>query len=292
MSYADEVGGRRELRLRALLASGALAATRSQDADERSSAHDGAARLIDAQRLFYSARYEAAADVAFELCGRAGLEELAPCELHTSALLFQIRRSVGEAADKRAAWTRCARCPELAAAFDDALQRSRTRARSRLRMVPGDTEARFHLGKLNLNYVWLHTGTLGRRTGWAEYREARASISEVLEQEPGHVRARVARAWMDYIVGTEVPRGVRWLLGGGNRARGVARMREAAALDAGFAEAAEADFGLWDMQVREGDIPGALVTAQGLLADFPENPEVARFLARHGAGGDHAETTP
>jgi hypothetical protein len=66
-------------------------------------------------------------------------------------------------------------------------------------------------------------------------------------------------------------------------------MHEAATLDAGFADAAEADFGLWDMQVREKDIAAALVSARALLATFPENLEVARFIAQHGAGDDGPE---
>jgi hypothetical protein len=34
------------------------------------------------------------------------------------------------------------------------------------------------------------------------------------------LRARVARAWIDYIVDTRMPLGTRWLLGGGNKNAG------------------------------------------------------------------------
>jgi hypothetical protein len=44
---------------------------------------------------------------------------------------------------------------------------------------------------------------------------------------PAHVRGRVARAWIDYIVGSSVPRGVRWVLGGGSKKRGLLAVREA-----------------------------------------------------------------
>jgi hypothetical protein len=35
------------------------------------------------------------------------------------------------------------------------------------------------------------------------------------------------------------------------------------------------------MQVREKQIPAAVVTARRLARDFPENEELARFLARN-----------
>jgi len=60
----------------------------------------------------------------------------------------------------------------------------------------------FFLGKLDLNYVWLQLGPLRRKTGWDEYWEARRSLDAVLKANPRHVRARVARAWIDYIVDT------------------------------------------------------------------------------------------
>ena len=44
---------------------------------------------------------------------------------------------------------------------------------------------------------------------------------------------------------------------------------------------AEAMFGLWDMQVRERKIADAVVTARALAEDFPDNQELAKFLARH-----------
>ena len=31
-------------------------------------------------------------------------------------------------------------------------------------------------GRLDLNYVWLQLGTLGRKTGWNEYWEGRRSL--------------------------------------------------------------------------------------------------------------------
>ena len=40
-------------------------------------------------------------------------------------------------------------------------------------------------------------------------------------------------------------------------------------------------FALWDMQVREREVPGAVATARMLSRDFPENRELRRFLTIH-----------
>ena len=44
---------------------------------------------------------------------------------------------------------------------------------------------------------------------------------------------------------------------------------------------AEATFALWDMQVRERDMTGAVATARRLSLDFPDNNEVRKFLDTH-----------
>ena len=99
-----------------------------------------------------------------------------------------------------------------------------------------------------------------------------------MQKNPGHVRGRVARAWIDYIVDTKMPRGTRWLLGGGNKKRGLATVREAAAAEAPFFAKTEARFALWDMLVRERMIGEAVVAARDLARDFPDNPELLRFV--------------
>jgi hypothetical protein len=79
-----------------------------------------------------------------------------------------------------------------------------------------------------------------------------------------------------------VPRGTRWLLGGGNKRKALLVMREAAGMPAEPFVEAEAGFGLWDMQVRERSFAEAAVTARELLTDFPGNEELRRFLAGNG----------
>ncbi len=236
--------------------------------------------LLDAHRLFYNGRYEAAAAATLPLCA-APENDLAACELRTSSLLFQIKRLVGDAPDKDIAWKACATCPAIMTEFIAETARGQALARARLAASPVDETGLFFLGKIDLNYVWLQLGTLGRKTGWDEYWEARKSLDKVLKLHPDNVRALVARAWIDYIVGTKIPRGVRWLLGGGNKKRGLLVVRDAARRDAELFVQAETSFALWDMQVREKNFAEAIVTARDLVMDFPENEELRKFIERH-----------
>jgi hypothetical protein len=233
--------------------------------------------LGDAQGLFYNARYEEAAALTLALRA-ADPEDLAVYELRTSALLFQLKNLLDKAADKEKAYKLCDACLPLMEAFVAETTDGRSIARERLKTDPSDEEAEFFLGKLNLNYVWLQLGTLGRKTGWDEYWEARRSLDAVLKRNPHHVRARVARAWIDYIVDTRMPWGTGWILGGGNKKKALSAVREAANAEADFFVQAEADFALWDLHVRERKLTEALPIARSLAQDFPENRELAKFL--------------
>jgi tetratricopeptide (TPR) repeat protein len=233
--------------------------------------------LTDAQSLFYNARYEAAAALTLALRS-SDTEDLASHELRTSALLFQLKALLEGRADKDEALRNCATCQDLIADFFVEIRHGQNLARTTLRANPGDEAALFFLGKLDLNYVWLQLGPLRRKTGWDEYWEARRSLDAVLKDNPQHVRARVARAWIDYIVATKMPWGVRWLLGGGNRKQALTALREAAHMESDFFTHAEAEFALWDMQVRERDMTQATEVARRLAHDFPDNRELAAFL--------------
>ncbi|MES1254966.1 MAG: hypothetical protein ABUS56_05125 [Acidobacteriota bacterium] len=236
--------------------------------------------LADAQRLFYNGHYPEAAAAAVALRA-SDTDDLANIELRTSALLFQLRGLLDGRGNAKAAWDACASCPELLAAFSDDIHRGQTRTRAMLEANPKDPVALFFLGKLDLNYIWLQLGPLGHRTGWNEYWEARHSLDTLLEDHPRHVRARVARAWIDYIVATRTPWGTRWLLGGGNRKQALASVREAAALDAEFFAHVEAEFALWEMLVREREGAQAREVAHRLGRLFPENRQVAAFISAH-----------
>ena len=242
--------------------------------------------LTDAYRLFYNARYEEAAAHAVALRA-TGAHDLENDEVRTSALLFQLRgllngqdaRDNDNKGEKSETLKRCLTCTEVMAAFMIDLHHGQALARARLKEKPNDEEALFFLGKLDLNYVWLELGLLGHKTGWDEYWEARKSLEAVLKRNPNHVRARVARGWIDYIVNTRMPWGTRWILGGGNKKRGLAAVREASTMEADEWTRAEAEFALWDMNVREKNFNDATVIAQRLGRHFPENREVAKYLA-------------
>ena len=66
-----------------------------------------------------------------------------------------------------------------------------------------------------------------------------------------------------------MPWGTRWMLGGGNKKKALAIMREAADADDDFFTNAEARFALWDVQVREKNFAEALVTARELADGLP-----------------------
>lgn len=236
-----------------------------------------------AQDAFYNARYDEASAYALEQRS-ADPGDLAAYELRTSAILFQLKRLLGDDKRRVRKVDACETCQPLLEAFADDVSSAQALARTRLETVPEDLTAHFYLGKVNLNHVWLHLGPLGRRTGWKEYREARESLDSVLKAEPEHVRALVARAWIDYIVATRMPWGTKWLFGGGSRDRALTAVRKAVATEGDFYARVEARFALWEMLIRENDLPGATAVALDLARDFPGNPELIRFVAAHESG--------
>jgi tetratricopeptide (TPR) repeat protein len=239
--------------------------------------------LADAQRLFYNAHYQEAADLALKL-RESGAHDLANDEVRTTALLFVLRgllkgQDAHNGENKAAALKACTKCPEVLAIFAADLKHGQELARAQLKANPRDEVALFYLGKLDLNYVWLQLGLLGKKTGWDEYWEARKSLEALLKVNPDHVRGRVARGWIDFIVNTRMPWGTRWVLGGGNKKKGLATVREAAAMPTDEFSHAEAEFALWDMLLRDKNLPAATEVARRIAQAFPENSEVAAFLA-------------
>jgi hypothetical protein len=236
-----------------------------------------AATLDDAQRLFYTGLFAESAAAALELT-TADPGNLAAWEVRTSALHFQLRRMVGDVKDKKAAFAKCPDCPNVLATFLEDVNRGRDAARARVAKDPNDDEARFLLGKMDLSYLWLQLATLDRKTGWKEYWEAKGLLEAIIEKNPTHVRARVARAWMDYIVGTRVPWGTRWVMGGGSRGRALKMVREAAATPADYFTEVEARFALQEMLTREGKRDEAVQVARDLLGRFPDNKDLIKFI--------------
>jgi tetratricopeptide (TPR) repeat protein len=233
--------------------------------------------FTDAQSLFYNARYEAAAALTLALRG-SNSDDLASDELRSSALLFQLKALLEGRHEKNTALRDCTTCPALMADFFAEIHHGQALAHVALQSDPKDEAALFFLGKLDLNYVWLQLGPLHKKTGWDEYWEARRSLDQVLKINPQRVRARIARAWIDYIVDSKMPFGTRWVLGGGNRKQALKDVREAALIESDFFTHTEAEFALWDMQVREGDMVRATDVARTLARDFPDNRELTAFI--------------
>lgn len=241
---------------------------------------DAALSLATAERLYYKGDYAGAAEMALAL-RMADPQALPAYELRTSALHFQVKRLLGDAKDRGKALKACMPCPVLLTAFAEETTRGLAVARAKLVHAPEDLETTFLLGKLDLNHVWLHIGTLGRRTAFTEYREARRLMETVLKREPGHVRARVAHAWIEYIVDTRVPFLFQWALGGGDKKKALDEARKAAEADAPFIVRTEARFALWEMLIRDKQVAQALVPARALLTDFPENKDITTFLEKY-----------
>jgi hypothetical protein len=239
----------------------------------------------ESARLFFVGQYSASADMALQLRGGAP-DDLSTFEQRTSALHFLLKRHLtaeGVSKDKKKALRECAPCAGLLADLKADLVAGRALAHARLAKDPADTDAAFYLGKMDLTHVWLHNETLGQRTGWSEYREARRLLQEVLARDPAHIRARVAHAWIDFAIDTRVPWAFRWVLGGGDKHRALATMRETVGMPGSVEERAEARFALWEMLARDKQIVDARVVATDLAAQFPENMELVRFLKEHPA---------
>lgn len=235
-------------------------------------------RLANGYVIFYNAQYEEAAAIASGLLA-VSPDTLEALELRTSAVLFRLKAILGDAKNKDKAVKACEVCADMLTIMSADTRHAQALARARLKADANDDEARFLLGKIDLNYLWLQLGPLGKRAGWDEYWEARRSLDEVLAKNPHHTRAKVARAWMDYIVDTRVPWGTKWILGGGSRKKALTSVREAALAAREPLARAEAGFALWEMELREKNHNEALVVANGLLVDFPANKDLVKFVA-------------
>ena len=240
-----------------------------------------ATSLEQAQRLFYSGKYKEAADaVAPRRVAAQPTDALAAFELRTSALHFQIKDLLGDAKDRQKALKACTACAALLRDFDADIVSGRATAATRLAVAPDDVQVRYFQAKLTLNRLWLLNGTLGRRTGLGDYRASRADLDRVLKRVPGHIRARVARAWIDYFVDSRVPFGFKWVFGGGDRKKAVIALQAADAEASDVFDKAEAAFALWNALVREQRLADARAVAERLYVSFPDNGDLKKFLKR------------
>ena len=94
------------------------------------------APLEDGYRLFYNARYEAAASVALSRCTTPPLD-LNGCELATSALHFRIKKAL-ESGGHRKTWEACTECPAIMTSFLEVTTKGQAAARAALETTPTD----------------------------------------------------------------------------------------------------------------------------------------------------------
>ena len=123
-----------------------------------------ASALDAAQHLFYSGKYVEAIAATAPL-RQVQASALGAYELRTSALHFRIKRLLGSAKDKEAAFKQCQSCPDLLKEFMADATAGRALAREGLKGAPRDEARLYLLAKLDLNEVWLNNSTLGRRKG-------------------------------------------------------------------------------------------------------------------------------
>ena len=167
--------------------------------------------LSDAQHEFYNARYDTAAAQTLEL-RTLDPEDLAAHELRASALLFQLKNALGASRDKQKDFRVCAPCSQWMKAFLEDTASGQVLARRRLSLDPQDESALFFLGKLDLNYVWLQLGTLGRKTGWDEYgrRDGRSTPCSKPTPDMYEVVSRVPGSTTSWIPGCRRGRAGSW----------------------------------------------------------------------------------
>ena len=261
---------------------GVIATTIALSAQPQQGPSAPASALETAQHQFFSGKYVEAIATAAPLRD-VPASALAAYELRTSTLHFRIKRLLGSAKDKEAAFKKCQPCPDLLKEFMADVTAGRALARERLKTAPRDEALLYLAAKLDLNEVWLNNSTLGRRKGFGLYKDARRGIDNVLAINPNHLRARVAHAWILYAVDTRIPFGFKWMFGGGDRKKALKEMREAAAMKGDRFAEDEASFGLWEMLMGEQMTADALTVARELVRRFPENEELQRFIASGGA---------
>ena len=211
-------------------------------------------------------------------------DNLANDEMRTSALLFQLKALLEgpseKEADKAQALARCAACPDLIAAFvADTITARRSRARrSRpIRTRIGAVLSRQARSELRLAPARTARtpDRLGRVLGGAQITRRRAQGAPAKRSSTRRARLDRLHRRHQNAVGHAV---------GARRRQPQAwrrEVRQAAAIDADFFVHAEAEFALWNMQVRERDIAPATQVARELARDFPDNREVAKFLESH-----------
>ena len=188
---------------------------------------------------------------------------------------------MGDGADRDRAFKQCAACPVLLAEFQAEITLGQAAARGAAANADNDN-ARFFLGKIDLNYVWMQLATLGNCTRWDPgHGSAQGHGSH--HQAPADAHPRPRRAGVDRLHRRH-PRDLGLPLGAGRW-----QQETRAGLDArggqrrhGHHFTDRSEVGLWEMLVREKQFAEAKTIAKALATEFPENKELAIFIKTHG----------
>lgn len=236
-------------------------------------------QLIIAWEMFYQGKYEEANQAA--LLARSifpdGPESY---EIHAVVLLFQLRQRVEAdgSGEKKKSVTYCTDCPMLLGEFELDEKRGIELTKAHLARNPGDHEMQYFLAKFNLNRIWLNLQVLGKKRGWKEYQEAQKSLAIVLSEEPNHVRALTASAWINFIL-AEQNFFARMLLGWGSKERAFADLGIAISCSScPEADVFEAKFALLEMLRRGKRYSEYRLLAAELYHRFPENQSLLKII--------------
>ena len=241
-------------------------------------------KITEAKEHFYQEQYQEAERLVFEA---RTIEPADPesYELRTTIILFRLKQVTGIDGDRqgnrkntRELLASCPVCPELLRQFDNDGAEGTRLARQLLVNRSGDERAMFLLARMDLNKLWLNLQVLDKREGLREYREARNLLGLVLAQNPDHVRALTASAWINYIVGGRNFL-VRAILGGGSKKEALNQLRQAVScLECDFFDRTEARFSLLDILKQEKHFAEASVLAEELRVRFPRNTSFVSLI--------------
>ena len=241
-------------------------------------------KIEEAKEHFYHEKYEEAERLVLDA---RSIEPADPesYELRTTIILFRLKQVTGIYGDREGNGKKtkeilasCPVCPELLRQFENDSVEGIRLARQMLVNKPDDERAMFLLAKMDLNKLWLNLQVLDKREGWREYREARKLLAGVLAQNPDHVRALTASAWINYIVGGR-NFFVRAILGGGSKKTALKQLRQAAScLECDFFDRTEAKFSLLDILKREKPFAEASALAEELRIRFPQNASSVHLI--------------
>lgn len=233
-------------------------------------------KLSAGKELLYSARYEDTERVALEARSMCP-EDPESFELRSTALILQVKMlsekySAGKTSKVENRVKICPECMQLLPLIEAEIRRGIELA-SAPPAVARSERFLFLLGRLHLNQVWAYLELEGKLVASkGHFEKGRAIIDQVIAGNPRHVRALVANAWVNYVIDTRAPFGVKWIIGGGKKEVAFRDLAAAIAFAENPYEEWEAKFGLLSIlkQEKKRQAEAAALMEQ-LRIRFPDN---------------------